>query len=112
MSFFKYFEPVKDKAKGKCSDANSIALSLFNKVKNGISRDKLTTISDIDGNNKSATSSKRTVYKDKDKIRIARHACENGNSKVVSKFKSDFPKLNESIIRPWVEKYNHKLSSK
>ena len=68
MSFFKYFEPVKDKAKGKCSDANSIALSLFNKVKSGISRDKLTTISDIDGNNKSATSSKRTVYEDKVKL--------------------------------------------
>ena len=112
MSFLKYFEPVKDKAKGKCSDANSIALSLFNKVKNGTSRDKLTTISDIDGNNKSATSSKRTVYEDKDKIRISRHACENGNSKVVSKFKSDFSKLNESTIKPWVEKYNHKLSSK
>ena len=30
-----------------------------------------------------------------DKIRIARYACENGNSKAVSKFKSDFPKLNE-----------------
>ena len=47
-----------------------------------------------------------------DKIRIARYVCENGNSKVVSKFKSDFPKLNESTIRPRVKKYNSELSSK
>ena len=43
MSLFKYFEPVKDKAKGKCSDASSIALSLPNKDKNGISREELIT---------------------------------------------------------------------
>ena len=43
---------------------------------------------------KAATSSKRAVYKDVDKIRIARYTCENGNSKAASKFKSDFPKLN------------------
>ena len=74
---FKYFEPVKDKAKGKCSDAGSIALSLSNK-------EELITISeelrDIDDNNKTATSSKGAAYKDVDKIRIARYACENGNS--------------------------------
>ena len=33
-----------------------------------------------------------------DEIRNARYACENGNSKAVSKFKSDFPKLHESTI--------------
>ena len=92
---FKYFEPVKDKTKGKCSDASSITLSLSNKDKNGISREELKTISeelqDIDKNNKTVTSSKRAVYKDVDKIRFARYACENGNSKAVSKFKSDFP---------------------
>ena len=91
---FKYFEPVKDKTKGKCSDASSITLSLSNKDKNGISREELKTISEelqnIDKNNKTA-SSKRAVYKDVDKIEIARYACENGNSKAVSKFKSDFP---------------------
>ena len=69
------------------------------------SREELITISeelqDIDDNNKTTTSSKRAVYKDLDKIRIARYACENRNSKAVSKFKSDFPKLNESTIRPW-----------
>ena len=69
------------------------------------SREELITISeelqDIDDNNKTTTSSKRAVYKDLDKIRVARYACENGNSKAVSKFKSDFPKLNESTIRPW-----------
>ena len=47
-----------------------------------------------------------------DKIRIARYACENGNSKAGSKFESDFPKLNESTIRPWVKKYKSELSSK
>ena len=47
-----------------------------------------------------------------DKIKIARYACENGNSKAVSKFKSDFPKLNESTVRPWVKKYKSELSSK
>ena len=47
-----------------------------------------------------------------DKIRIARYACENGNSKTVSKFKKDFPKLNESAIRPWVKKYKSELSNK
>ena len=41
----------------------------------------------------------------------ARCVCENGNSKVVSNFKSDFPKLNESIIRPWLKKYKSELSS-
>ena len=35
---FKYFEPVKDKAKSKCSDERSIALSLSNKDKNRVSR--------------------------------------------------------------------------
>ena len=94
MSLFKYFGPVKDKANGKCSDASSIALSLSNKDKNGISREKLITISeelqDINNNNKTAKS----------------------NSKAVSKFKSDFPKHNESIIRPWVKKYKFELSSK
>ena len=34
---FKYFEPVKDEAKGRCCDAISIALSLSNKDKNAIS---------------------------------------------------------------------------
>ena len=34
---------------------------------------------------------KRAVYKDVDKIRIAKYACENGKSKAVSKFTSDFP---------------------
>ena len=62
---FKYFEPVKDKAKGKCSHASLIALSLSNKEKNGISREESITISeelrDIDDNNKTATSSKGAV---------------------------------------------------
>ena len=61
----------------------------------------LEELEDIDNNNKTATSSKQAVYKDLDKIRIARYACKNGNSKAVSKFKSDFPKLNECTIRPW-----------
>ena len=68
ISLFKYFEPVKDKAKGKRYDASSIALSLSNKDKNGVSKEKLITISeklrDIDDNNKTAASSKRAVYKD------------------------------------------------
>ena len=50
------------------------------------------------------TLSKRAVYKNVDKTRIATYACEKGNSKAVSKFNSDFPKPNESSIRPWVEK--------
>ena len=59
MSLLKYFEPIKDKAQGKYSDASSIALSLSNKDKNGISREELIAISeelqDIDDNNKTAT---------------------------------------------------------
>ena len=58
------------------------------------------------------TSSKRAVYKNVDKTRIATYACEKGNSKAVSKFNSDFPKPNESSIKPWVEKYKSELSSK
>ena len=85
------------------------------KDKDGISREELITISeelqDIDEDNKTATSSKRAVYKDVDKIRIARYTCENGNSKYVSMFESDFPKLNESTIRPRVKKYKSELSS-
>ena len=111
-----YFEPAKDKAPDKCSDASLIALSLSEKDKNGISREELRIISeelqDIDDSNKTGTSSKQAVYKDKIKIRIPRYACENENSKVVSKFKRDFPKLNESTIRPWMNKYKSELSSK
>ena len=59
MSLFKYFAPVKDIAKGKCSDYK---------------------LQDIDDNNKTGTSCKRAVYKDVDKIRIDRYTCENGNS--------------------------------
>ena len=88
---FKYFEPVKDKTKGKCSDASSITLSLSNKDKNGISREELKTISeelqDIDKNNKTVTSSKRAVYKDVDKIRIARYACEMETLKLYQSLK-------------------------
>ena len=88
MSLFKYFQPVKDKTKGKCYDASLIALSLSNKDKNGISREELRTISeelqDINNNNnKTAISSKQAVYKDVDKIRIARYACENVNSSCI-----------------------------
>ena len=50
------------------------------------------------------TSSKRAVYKNVDKTRIATYACEKRNSKAVSKINSDFPNFNESSIRPWVEK--------
>ena len=39
---------------------------------------------DIKDNNKATTSSKQAVYKDVDKIRIARYACENRNSEAVS----------------------------
>ena len=74
MSLFKYFEPVKNKAKGKCSEASSIALSLSNKDKNGISREELITISeelqDIDDNNKTTTWSKQAVYKDVVKLEL------------------------------------------
>ena len=67
---------------------------------------------DIDDNNKTATWTKGAVYKDVHKVTIARYGCEDGSSKAVSKFKSDFPKLNESMIRPWVNKYKFELSSK
>ena len=74
MSLFKYFEPVKNKAKGKCSEASSIVLSLSNKDKNGISREKLIAISDelqdLDDNNKTTTWSKRAVYKDVVKLEL------------------------------------------
>ena len=68
-----------------------IALPLSRKDKNGISREEFITISeelqDINNNNKTVTSSKQDVYKDVDKIRIDRYACENVNSKAVLKFK-------------------------
>ena len=74
MSLFKYFQPVKNKAKGKCSEASSKALSLSNKDKNGISREELITISeelqDIDDNNKTTTWSKQAVYKDVVKLEL------------------------------------------
>ena len=115
MPLFTCFEPAKDKAKGKCCDASSIASPLSNEDKNGVSIEELITISeelqDIEDNSKTATVSKRGVYKDMDKNRIARYACENGNSKAASKFKGDFPKLNESTIRPWVKNYKSELSS-
>lgn len=95
MSLFNFFQPVKDKAKGTCSDVGSKASSLSNKDKNGILREELMIIQeeleDIDDNNETATSNKRTVYKELAKIRIARYACENGNSRAVSMFKNDFP---------------------
>ena len=58
-----------------------------------ISREELTRISEeCEDNIKTATSSKRTVCKDVDKIRIARYACENRTSRGASTFKSNFPK--------------------
>ena len=113
MSLFKYFEPVKDKAKGKFSDASSIALTLSNKDENGISREKLITVSkELQGiNDKKTTTSHLAVHKDVDKIRTVRYACENGKSKAASKFKSDFLKLNERTKRPWVKRYKSELSS-
>ena len=44
MSLFNFFQPVKDKAKGTCSDVGSKALSLSNKDKNGIYREELMII--------------------------------------------------------------------
>ena len=73
MSLFKLFEPVKDKAKGTCSDASSIVSSLSNKDENDIYREELMIISeeleDTDDNNETTTSSKRAISKDVVKIR-------------------------------------------
>ena len=97
-------------------DTSSIALSWSNKDKNSIAREELIMTSeelqDIDNNNnENAASSKWLVYKDKDKTRIARYACDNGNSKAVPKFEGDFPKLIESTIRPWWKSSNWVVKS-
>ena len=64
-----------------------------------------------DDSNKTATTSKQAIYKDAYETRIGRYSCENGNSNAVSKFKIEFPTLNESTIRPWVKKYKSEMSS-
>ena len=47
----------------------------------------------------------RAQYKDGEKCKIAKYASEHGVMKAVKKFKKDFLKLTESIVRPWVKKY-------
>ena len=116
MSLFKYFALAKDKEKTTCSAAGSIALALSNEEISGVSQEEAILISeeltDIENSNKTAVDSKQTIYKDENKIKIARYASENGTSKAVSRFKNEFPKLNESTVRPWVRKYKAELNSK
>ena len=113
MSLFKYFELTKDKEKNTCSAAGSIALALSNEEISGVSQEVAILISEelinIENSNKTAVDSKRTIYKDGNKIKIARYASENGTSKAVSRFKNEFP--NESTVRPWVRMYKAELNS-
>ena len=48
-------------------------------------------------------------YTDEDRYKIGKYASENGSAATVRKFKSDFPKLNESTVRDFKRKYEEKL---
>ena len=48
-------------------------------------------------------------YADEDRYKIGKYASENGSAATVQKFKSDFPKLNESAVRDFKRKYEEKL---
>ena len=54
---------------------------------------------------------KRSTYSESDKRRIAMYATQNGNTNVVRKFRNDFPKLTESTLRPWVQKYKSEMKN-
>ena len=48
-------------------------------------------------------------YTDEDRYEIGKYASENGSAATVRKFKSDFPKLNESTVRDFKRKYEERL---
>ena len=49
------------------------------------------------------------MYADKDRARIGRYACENGNERARKRFLSEFPSLTESTIRNFKKLYWTKL---
>lgn len=54
---------------------------------------------------------KRVTYAEKDKQRVGRYAAMHGVPSALKRFKSEFPKLTQSTVRPWVIKYKRTLSS-
>ena len=49
--------------------------------------------------------SKRAVYAEKNKQRVARYAALHGVSSAVKHFKAEFPKISKSTVCPWLTKY-------
>ena len=48
-------------------------------------------------------------YIDEDRCKIRKYASENVSAATLQKFKSDFPKLNESTVHDFERKYEEKL---
>ena len=57
----------------------------------------------------SARKFKRDVYDEKNKQEIAKYASTKRFAAVTRKFKPKFLNLNESMMRPWVKKYQENL---
>lgn len=70
-------------------------------------RDELDNIA----NDAEAPKPKRMSYSEKDKERVGRYAAENGVPSALKKFKTEFPKLTQSTVRPWSIKYTQTLSN-
>jgi len=49
-------------------------------------------------------------WSENERYNIGKYAAENGNINAVRKFKTDFPKLSESIVRTFKKKYYEELS--
>ena len=54
----------------------------------------------------------RSTYKEEEKNRIARYANMFTVAQAVYHFKSEFPNIKESTIRPWLKKYRENLREK
>ena len=45
------------------------------------------------------------MYKEEEKLRVARYAMLHGNRPAAVHFQDEFPNINESSVRRWTEKY-------
>ena len=100
MSLFKYFAP--SKSKSVCNEASSIAAIL---EVDGITGQEASKVSKELGNIDKNNEKKRTMYKEEEKLRVARYAMLHGNRPAVVHFQDEFPNINESSVRRWTEKY-------
>lgn len=106
MSLFKYFGP--SKSTSVCNKASLVAATL---EVEGITRREASKVSKELGNIDENDEKKRTIYKEEEKLRVARYAMLHGNRPAAVHFQDEFPNINESSVRRWTEKYKSQLTA-